>query len=54
MVHPLVTLKVLRIRGGTPMVHPWVFVNSRWDPIGAPLGFCEFAVGPQWCTLGVL
>ena len=50
------------------MVHPWGFVHSRWDPNGAPLGFlnslcdrngellrfCEFAVGPQWCTLGVL
>ena len=50
------------------MVHPWGFVNSQWDPNGAPLvfgelaiiangaplGFCEFAVGPQWYTLGVL
>ena len=36
------------------MVHPWVFLNSRRDPNGAPLGFCEFAEGPQWCTLGVL
>ena len=41
------------------MVHPWGFLNSRWDPSGAPLGFlnsqwypsgaflgfCEFAVG---------
>ena len=35
------------------MVYPWGFVNSRWDPNGAPLGFCEFAVAPQWCTLGV-
>ena len=36
------------------MVHPWGFVKSRWDPNGAPLGFCEVAVGPQRCTLGVL
>ena len=36
------------------MVHPWGFVNSRWDPNGAPLGFCEFAVGPQLCTLDFL
>ena len=50
------------------MVHNWGYVNSRWDPSGAPLGFfnsqwypsgallgfCEFAVGPQWCTLVVL
>ena len=50
------------------MVYPWGFVNSRleyngtplrsvislWDPNGAPLGFCEYAVGPQWGTLGVL
>ena len=34
------------------MVHPWGFVNSRWDPNGAPEGFCEFVVEPQWCTLG--
>ena len=27
---------------------PRGFVNSRWDPNGAPLGFFEFAVGPQW------
>ena len=27
------------------MVDPWGFVNSRRDPNGAPLGFCE------WCTL---
>ena len=27
---------------------PWGFVNSLWDPNGAPLGFCEFAVGPPW------
>ena len=64
----LCTLGVLEIRSGTPVVHPWGFVNSRWDPSGAPLGFfnshwypsgallvfCEFAVGPQLCTLGVL
>ena len=50
MVHPW----VLCIRGGTQMVHSWGFVNSRWDPNGAPLGVCEFAVGPQLCTLGVL
>ena len=36
------------------MVHPFGFVNSRRDPNGAPLVFCEVAVGPQWCTLGVL
>ena len=50
------------------MVHPWGFVNSWWDPNGAPLGFCElaiisngaplgfceFAVGIQWGNLGVL
>ena len=41
------TLGVLRIRSGTPVVHPWGFGNSQWDPSGAPLGFCEFAVGPQ-------
>ena len=56
-------------RGGTPMVHQWGFVNSRWDPNGAPMGFgefdggtpmvhpcvfCEFAEGPQRFTLGVL
>ena len=34
------------------MVHPRGFVNSRRHP--ASLGFCEFAVGTQWCTLGVL
>ena len=21
------------------MVHPWGFVNSRWDPNGAPYGY---------------
>ena len=36
------------------MVHPWGFVNSLWEPNVAPLGFCEFVVGPKWCTLGVL
>ena len=36
------------------MVHPWGFVNSLWDPNGAHLWFCEFVVGHQWCTLGVL
>ena len=36
------------------MVHPCGFVNSVWDPNGAPFGFCEFVVGPQWCALGVL
>ena len=36
------------------MVHPCGFVNSRWDHNGAPLGFCYLAVGPQWCTLGIL
>ena len=36
------------------MVHPSGFVNWQWDPNGAPLGFCEFTVGPQWSTLGVL
>ena len=29
-------------------MHPRGFVNSRWEPNGAPLGFCEFAVGTQW------
>ena len=50
MVHPW----GFGIRGGTLMVHPWGFVNSLWDPNGAPLVLCEFAVGPQWCSLGVL
>ena len=36
------------------MVHPWGFVKSLRDPNGAPMGFCEVAVGPQCCTLGVL
>ena len=36
------------------MVHPWGIVNSRWYPNGAPFWFCEFVVGPQWCTLWVL
>ena len=35
------------------MVHPWGFVNSRWDPNGAPLGLCELAVEPKWCTIGI-
>ena len=26
------------------MVHPWGFVNSRWDPNGAPLVFGELAI----------
>ena len=32
----------------------WGFVNSQWDPSCAPFGFCVFAMGPLWCTLGVL
>ena len=36
------------------MVHPSGSVNSRRDPNGAPLGFCEFAVEPQWCAHGVV
>ena len=34
------------------MVHRWGSVNSRWDPIGAPLGFCEFAWDPNGAPLG--
>ena len=30
------------------MVHPWGFVNSRWDPNGAPFGFSEFAEEPTF------
>ena len=33
------TLGVLFIRGGTPVVHRWGFVNSQSDPNGAPLQF---------------
>ena len=36
------------------MVHPWGFGNSLWEPNGAPFGLSEFALGPKWCTLGVL
>ena len=34
------------------MVHPWGIVKSRWDPNGAPLGFCEFTVELKGCSLG--
>ena len=43
----------LFIRGGTPVLHRWGFVNSQSDPSGAHLGFCLFAVGPQYCIVRV-
>ena len=52
-------LKSLKIRkpfGGTRGLQVAKVVSPLGDQ-GAykyHLGFCEFTVGPQWCTLGVL
>ena len=30
------------------MVHPWGFVNSRWNPNGSPFGYSLGSVNSRW------